>query len=94
VQNQLIKGTQAPRVREVFEIPWNRLDEASFRSISAAHRRAHSHLPGRPRRGRNDIFFDLVARGECRRGDTPLPKLSPRACETWALLAPTDTHGG
>jgi uncharacterized protein (DUF2236 family) len=79
VQNQIIKGTLAPRVREVFEIRWSQLDEAAFRSISFAHRRAHSHLPRRLRRGRNDLLFDLVARGESRRGGTPIPKFSPRA---------------
>ncbi len=78
VQNQIIKGTLAPSVREVFHIRWNHADEVAFRSIAAAHRRAHGQLPRRLRRGRNDVFFDLVARGERRRGGTPMQRLSPR----------------
>jgi uncharacterized protein (DUF2236 family) len=75
VQNLIIKGTLPPRVREIFGIDWTRRNEAAFRSVTAAHRRAHDALPRHMRRGRNDVFFDVVAKGERRRGGTATPKL-------------------
>lgn len=75
VQNLVIKGTLPPRVREIFGIPWSRAHERSFRSIAAAHRRAHDFFPRRVRRGRNDVFFDTVTEAERRRGGTATPRL-------------------
>jgi uncharacterized protein (DUF2236 family) len=75
VQNLVIKGTLPPRVREIFGISWSRAHEASFRSIAAAHRRAHDLFPRRVRRGRNDAFFDVVVESERRRGGTVTPQL-------------------
>jgi uncharacterized protein (DUF2236 family) len=75
VQNQAIKGTLPPRVREIFGIRWSAAHEASFRVLSATHRRARRLLPHSVRRGRNDTFFDLVSRTERRRGGTPTPGL-------------------
>jgi uncharacterized protein (DUF2236 family) len=74
-QNHLIKGTLPPHVREIFGIRWTRADEATFRAMAASHRRARRLFPRRMRRGRNDVFFDVVTRTERRRGGTPTPKL-------------------
>jgi uncharacterized protein (DUF2236 family) len=76
-QNLIIKGTLPPRVREIFGIRWTRGHESAFRSISAGHRRARHAFPRRVRRGRNDVFFDTVARSEHLRGGTATPELSP-----------------
>ncbi len=75
VQNYIIKGTLPPRVREIFGIEWSAAHEASFRSIAAAHRRAHRLFPRRVRRGRNNVFFDVVSRREQRRGGTVTPEI-------------------
>lgn len=75
VQNHIIKGTLPPRVRETFGIPWTRTHEATFRSITAAHRQARHLFPRQMRRGRNDVFFDLVSREERQRGGTATPEL-------------------
>lgn len=76
VQNHLIKGTLPPRVREIFGIRWGAAHESSFRATAAAHRRARRLFPHRLRRGRNDVFFDVVAEAERRRGGTATPHLS------------------
>jgi uncharacterized protein (DUF2236 family) len=75
-QNLIIKGTLPPRVREIFGIRWTAAHQASFRSATAAHRRAHPLLPRRLRRGRNDYFFDAVAQAEKRRGGTRTPSIA------------------
>jgi uncharacterized protein (DUF2236 family) len=69
-QNLVIKGTLPPRVREIFGIRWTAGQERAFRTLTAAHRRARRAFPRRVRRGRNDVFFDTVARTEHRRGGT------------------------
>jgi uncharacterized protein (DUF2236 family) len=74
-QNTIIKGTLPPRVREIFGIRWTPAHEAAFRSMTAAHRRAHDAMPRRLRRGRNDYFFDVVSKAERQRGGTATPKL-------------------
>lgn len=79
LQNHIIKGTLPPRVREIFGIRWTAAHEASFRAMTAAHRRAHRVLPRQMRRGRNDVFFDVVTKAERRRGGTPTPTLSASA---------------
>lgn len=79
VQNHLIKGTLPSRVREIFGIAWTPAHEASFRATAAAHRRAHRLMPRSMRRGRNDVFFDVVTRTERQRGGTPTPELRVRA---------------
>jgi uncharacterized protein (DUF2236 family) len=76
-QNLVIKGTLPPRVREIFGIPWGRAHEAAFRSIAASHRRARPAFPRQMRRGRNDVFFDVVTQAERRRGGTATPQLQP-----------------
>lgn len=75
VQNHIIKGALPPRVREIFGIRWSRAHEASFRAIAAASRRTHDAFPYRMRRGRNDVFFDVVTEAERRRGGTVTPHL-------------------
>jgi uncharacterized protein (DUF2236 family) len=75
-QNLIIKGTLPARVREIFGIRWTAAHQASFRSITGAHRRAHGALPRRLRRGRNDFFFDAVAQAEKRRGGTETPSIA------------------
>ena len=75
VQNHIIKGTLPPRVREIFGIRWSAAHEASFRAMAASHRRARHFFPRRMRRGRNDVFFDVVTQTERRRGGTPTPQL-------------------
>jgi uncharacterized protein (DUF2236 family) len=79
VQNLVIKGTLPPRVRRIFGIPWSAAHEASFRTIAASHRRARRAFPRRLRRGRNDVFFDLVTAHEKRRGGTPTPRITGAA---------------
>lgn len=74
-QNLIIKGTLPPRVREIFGIRWSASHEAAFRSITATHRRARPAFPYRMRRGRNDVFFDVVTKGEHLRGGTRTPDL-------------------
>ncbi|HEY2333818.1 MAG TPA: oxygenase MpaB family protein [Solirubrobacterales bacterium] len=74
-QNHIIKGTLPPRVREIFSIEWGRAHEASFRAMAAGHRRARHFFPRQVRRGRNDVFFDVVAKAERRRGGTRTPQL-------------------
>jgi uncharacterized protein (DUF2236 family) len=74
-QNHVIKGTLPPRVREIFGIRWTNAHEATFRAVAASHRRARHLFPRRVRRGRNDVFFDVVTRGERQRGGTPTPEL-------------------
>jgi len=75
VQNHIIKGTLPPRVREIFGIRWSRAHESSFRAIAAASRRTRGAFPHRMRRGRNDVFFDVVTKAERRRGGTVTPQL-------------------
>jgi uncharacterized protein (DUF2236 family) len=75
VQNHVIKGTLPPRVREIFGIRWTPAHEASFRAIAASHRRARRLFPRRVRRGRNDVFFDVVTKAERQRGGTATPRL-------------------
>jgi uncharacterized protein (DUF2236 family) len=74
-QNHIIKGTLPPRVREIFGIPWSRAHETAFRAMTAAHRRARPLFPRNVRRGRNDVFFDVVTKTERRRGGTRTPRL-------------------
>lgn len=74
-QNLVIKGTLPPRVREIFGIGWSLAHETAFRSITAAHRRARHAFPRPIRRGRNDVFFDVVTQAEHRRGGTRTPEL-------------------
>jgi uncharacterized protein (DUF2236 family) len=76
LQNLVIKGTLPPRVRRIFGIRWSAAHEASFRSFAAAHRRAHPAMPRLMRRGRNDVFFDLVTATEKRRGGTSTPRIA------------------
>jgi uncharacterized protein (DUF2236 family) len=75
VQNLVIKGTLPPRVREIFGIRWSPLHERAFRTVAASHRRARLAFPHRLRRGRNDVFFDVVTKAEQRRGGTATPDL-------------------
>ncbi|MGV1049883.1 MAG: oxygenase MpaB family protein [Solirubrobacterales bacterium] len=75
-QNLVIKGTLPPRVREIFGIRWTRGHESAFRSVTVAHRNARHAFPRRVRRGRNDVFFDTVARVEHLRGGTATPELT------------------
>jgi uncharacterized protein (DUF2236 family) len=79
VQNHIIKGSLPPRVRGIFGIRWTRAHESSFRTIAAAHRRARRLFPRPMRRGRNDVFFDVVTKAERQRGGTPTPQLHTRA---------------
>lgn len=44
-------------------------------ALAAAHRRARHVFPKAMRRGRNDVFFDVVTRQERQRGGTPTPEL-------------------
>jgi len=74
-QNHIIKGTLPPRVREIFGIRWSRAHERSFRAMTAAHRGARHLFPRTVRRGRNDVFFDVVTKSERQRGGTPTPQL-------------------
>jgi uncharacterized protein (DUF2236 family) len=74
-QNLIIKGTLPPRVREIFGIRWSRAHERTFRTLTAAHRRARPAFPRGMRRGRNDMFFDVVSQTEHKRGGTATPQL-------------------
>jgi uncharacterized protein (DUF2236 family) len=75
LQNHIIKGTLPPRVRKIFGIPWSPAHEAGFRAMTAGHRRARHLFPRKMRRGRNDVFFDVVSQTERRRGGTRTPQL-------------------
>ena len=75
IQNHLIKGTLPPRVREIFGIRWSRTHQRSFEAMAATHRRVRHLFPRQMRRGRNDVFFDVVTRQERQRGGTATPKL-------------------
>jgi uncharacterized protein (DUF2236 family) len=75
VNNLVIKGTLPERVRDIFAIGWSRAHEASFRATAEAHRRVRRALPRQARRGRNDVFFDVIIRTERRRGGTETPAL-------------------
>jgi uncharacterized protein (DUF2236 family) len=75
VQNHIIKGTLPARVRQIFGIRWSAAHESSFQAIAAAHRRARRLFPRPLRRGRNDVFFDVVTEAERRRGGTATPRL-------------------
>ena len=75
LQNHIIKGTLPPRVREIFDIRWSTAHEASFRAMTAGHRRARHFFPRKMRRGRNDVFFDVVSKTERQRGGTRTPQL-------------------
>jgi uncharacterized protein (DUF2236 family) len=75
IQNHIIKGTLPPRVREIFGIGWSPAHEAGFRAMTAGHRRARHFFPRKMRRGRNDVFFDVVSKTERRRGGTRTPQL-------------------
>ena len=86
LQNHIIKGTLPPRVREIFGIRWSRAHESSFRAMAATHRRARGAFPHRMRRGRNDVFFDVVTETERARGGTATPQLGARlAPQLWRL---------
>jgi len=74
-QNHIIKGTLPPRVREIFGIRWGRGHEALYRAMAAGHRRARRFFPHQVRRGRNDVFFDVVTKSEQQRGGTRTPQL-------------------
>lgn len=74
-QNHIIKGTLPPRVREIFGIQWGPVHERSFRAMATAHRRARHFFPRTVRRGRNDVFFDVVTKRERQRGGTRTPRL-------------------
>jgi uncharacterized protein (DUF2236 family) len=76
-QNLVIKGTLPPRAREIFGIRWTGAHESAFRALAASHRRARHAFPKRMRRGRNDVFFNTVARTEHQRGGTATPELTP-----------------
>jgi uncharacterized protein (DUF2236 family) len=74
-QNHIIKGTLPERVRRIFGIRWSRAHEAGFRAVAATSRRTHDLFPYRMRRGRNDVFFDVVTESERKRGGTATPQL-------------------
>ncbi len=74
-QNHIIKGTLPPRVREIFGIRWGHGHETAYRAMTAAHRRARRFFPRPVRRGRNDVFFDVVTKTEQQRGGTRTPQL-------------------
>jgi uncharacterized protein (DUF2236 family) len=78
-QNLVIKGTLPPRVREIFGIRWTGAHEAAYRAIAAGHRRARHAFPRPMRRGRNDVFFDVVTQAERKRGGTVTPDLRASA---------------
>ena len=79
VQNLLIKGTLPPRVRAIYGISWSRAHERIFQAAAASHRRARHLFPRQLRRGRNDVFFDVVSKTERLRGGTATPELRARA---------------
>jgi len=76
LNNLIIKGTLPERVREIFGIRWDRVHEASFRTIAATHRQARHVFPRQIRRGRNGVFFDVIIRTERQRGGTETPVLT------------------
>ena len=75
-QNHIIKGTLPPRVREIFGIRWGAAHERTFRAMASMHRGARHLFPRNVRRGRNDVFFDVVTKAERERGGTRTPQLT------------------
>ena len=47
--------------------------------MTAGHRGARHLFPRKVRRGRNDVFFDVVMKGERERGGTRTPQLGASA---------------
>ena len=78
-QNHIVKGTLPPRMREIFGIRWSGAHEMAFQAMTAAHRRARHFFPRQVRRGRNDVFFDVVTKTERQRGGTRTPQLRASA---------------
>lgn len=76
LNNLIVKGTLPARVREIYGIRWTRVHEGAFRAIAATHRRLRHVFPGRVKRGRNDVFFDIIIRTERKRGGTETPALT------------------
>ncbi len=63
-------------MREIFGIRWSRAHE---RSLPVDGRdpspRPPRYFPRKMRRGRNDVFFDVVSKSEHQRGGTVTPQL-------------------
>ena len=49
--------------------------DRTYRAMTATHRRARRFFPRPMRRGRNDVFFDVVTKTERERGGTRTPQL-------------------
>jgi uncharacterized protein (DUF2236 family) len=67
VHDALMLGSLPERVRELYGLPYSRLDAAQFAVAAAALRTARRLTPGPLARGWNTRSFELVARTEQRR---------------------------
>ena len=86
-QNHIIKGTLPPRVREIFGIRWSRAHETQLPGDDRGPPPRPPPLPAQVRRGRNDVFFDVVSKTERQRGGTGRRSCTP-APERWRASRP------
>lgn len=63
----LLRGMLPERARELYRLPWRRVEQRAFDALTAAIRRGSPLAPGFLRRGRSEYFYDLVGKEERRR---------------------------
>jgi uncharacterized protein (DUF2236 family) len=64
LHNLIMLGSLPPPVRRLYKLEWGPLQAAAFRAAVAALRAPRPLAPARLRAGRNDSFFDVVAKTE------------------------------
>jgi uncharacterized protein (DUF2236 family) len=67
VINFMVVGLLPPRVRQLFDLGWSPLHEATVAGLAAWLRATRPLAPARVRRGRTAREYDVVARTEARR---------------------------
>ena len=75
LQNHIIKGTLATTRAQDLRHPLEPRPPVELPGAAAAHRRSRRFFPRQVRRGRNDVFFDVVSKTERQRGGTATPQL-------------------
>jgi uncharacterized protein (DUF2236 family) len=64
LHNLIMLGSMPPRVRQLYGLGWNAVQEVAFRAAVTALRRSSPLVPGRIRHGDNASSFEMVARVE------------------------------
>jgi uncharacterized protein (DUF2236 family) len=80
VHNLILLGSLPPRVRDLYDLPWDRGREVAFRASTRALRASRPLSPRALARGRNGGRFDRVARTEAamiEAGSPPIPLSAP-----------------